>query len=55
MYRTDFKKMKFYRQHRQWIIFRGRAKDGSLVTMETVTFKSEVQKNTSLALIIQIM
>ena len=30
-------------------------KSGSFVTMETVTFKLEVQKNTCLALIIQIM
>ena len=36
---TDFKKIKFCRQHRYCgIIFRGQAKNGSFVTMETVTF-----------------
>ena len=34
----------------QIIIFLGQVKNGSLVTMETVTFKLEVQKNTCLAL-----
>ena len=35
----DFKKIKFFRQHRQWIIFWGQIQNGSFVTVETVTFQ----------------